>query len=169
MKRHGGDPALAWGALTRRDQLRLKSFRHALPESINQIVARHKLQDERIHKVGTDMAVPDRCLKQIMSHYRDVLSRERIRHVIFGHVGNNHLHVNMLPSTYEELGRAKDLYRGFAKKAVELGGSVSAEHGIGKLKREFLRIQFSPEALEEMRAVKAAVDPRNLLNPETVL
>jgi D-lactate dehydrogenase (cytochrome) len=84
-------------------------------------------------------------------------------------VGNNHLHVNMLPSTYEELGRAKDLYRGFAKKAVELGGSVSAEHGIGKLKREFLRIQFSQEALEEMRAVKDAVDPRNLLNPETVL
>jgi D-lactate dehydrogenase (cytochrome) len=169
MKRHGGDPALAWGALTRRDQLRLKSFRHALPESINQIVARHKLQDQRIHKVGTDMAVPDQCLKEMMGHYRDVLSRERIRHVIFGHVGNNHLHVNMLPSTYEELGRAKDLYRGFAKKAVDLGGSVSAEHGIGKLKREFLRIQFPQEALEEMRAVKDAVDPRNLLNPETVL
>jgi D-lactate dehydrogenase (cytochrome) len=169
IKGHGGDPGLAWGALTRRDQLRLKSFRHALPESINQIIARHKLQDERIHKVGTDMAVPDRFLREIMSHYRDVLSRERIRHVIFGHVGNNHLHVNMLPSTYEELNRAKGLYRGFAKKAVEMGGSVSAEHGIGKLKKEFLRIQFSQAALEEMQAVKDALDPGHLLNPDTVL
>jgi D-lactate dehydrogenase (cytochrome) len=169
IEQYGGDPGLAWGALTRRDQLRLKSFRHALPESINKIIARHKLRDGRIHKVGTDMAVPDRYLKEMMNHYRETLSREGIRHVIFGHVGDNHLHVNMLPSTYEELDRAKALYRGFAKRAVEMGGSVSAEHGIGKLKREFLRIQFPQEALDEMQAVKDALDPGHLLNPDTVL
>ena len=167
--RCGGNPGVAWGALTRRDQLRLKSFRHALPESINKIIASHKRQDERIHKVGTDMAVPDQHLRDMMRYYREALSREGIRHVIFGHVGNNHLHVNMLPSTYEELLRAKDLYLGFARKAVDMGGSVSAEHGIGKLKREFLRIQYSKKALDDMRAIKYVLDPGHLLNPGTVL
>jgi D-lactate dehydrogenase (cytochrome) len=169
IERCGGDPAEAWGALTRRDQQRLKSFRHALPESINKIIARNKLQDERIHKVGTDMAVPDEHLKDMMAYYREELGSKRIRHAIFGHVGNNHLHVNMIPSTYEELLSAKELYRGFARRAVELGGSVSAEHGIGKLKREFLTIQYGAEALEEMKAVKDALDPEHLLNPGDVL
>jgi D-lactate dehydrogenase (cytochrome) len=165
----GGDPDSAWGALTRRDQLRLKTFRHALPESINKIIARNKREDARIHKVGTDMAVPDQHLKEIMAHYREILSREGIRHVIFGHVGNNHLHVNMLPSTHEQLDRAKELYLGFAKRAVSFGGSVSAEHGIGKLKRDFMKVQYTEAELLQMRAVKDALDPYHLLSPGNVL
>ena len=164
-----GDHRTAWGALTRRDQLRLKTFRHALPESINKIIAHNKLKDNRIHKVGTDMAVPDLHLKDMMESYRSMLATERIRHVIFGHIGNNHLHVNMIPSNYDELLRAKKLYISFAKRAVDMGGSVSAEHGIGKLKKEFLTIQYGEKAIGEMRAVKNALDPGHLLNPGDVL
>ena len=164
-----GDRRTAWGALTRRDQLRLKGFRHALPESINKIIALNKRKDSRIHKVGTDMAVPDLYLKDMMQFYRSALERERIRHVIFGHIGNSHLHVNMIPSNYDELLRAKELYMSFAQRAVDMGGSVSAEHGIGKLKREFLKIQYSQGAVGEMRAVKDAIDPGHMLNPGDVL
>ncbi len=164
-----GDRSISWGALTKRDQLRLKSFRHALPESINKIIALNKQKDNRIHKVGTDMAVPDQHLKDMVQVYRATLEKERIRHVIFGHIGNSHLHVNMIPSTYDELIRAKELYKSFAQKAVEMGGSVSAEHGIGKLKRDFLRIQYSDGAIGEMRAAKDAVDPTHMLNPGDVL
>jgi len=120
-------------------------------------------------KVGTDMAVPDLHLKDMMESYRSMLATERIRHVIFGHIGNNHLHVNMIPSNYDELLRAKKLYLSFAKRAVDMGGSVSAEHGIGKLKKEFLTIQYGEEAIGEMRAVKNALDPGHLLNPGDVL
>jgi D-lactate dehydrogenase (cytochrome) len=165
----GGNSNTAWGALTRRDQSRLKSFRHALPESINKIIAMKKRSDDRIHKVGTDMAVPDKYLKEIMAFYRSSLSKERIQHVIFGHVGNNHLHVNMIPSSFEQLVRAKELYRGFARRAVELGGSVSAEHGIGKLKREFMKIQYQDDALNQMRTIKELLDPGHMLNPGDVL
>ena len=164
-----GNGSVSWGALTKRDQLRLKSFRHALPESINKIIAHNKQKDNRIHKVGTDMAVPDEHLKDMVQVYRTTLEKERIRHVIFGHIGNSHLHVNMIPSSHEELLRSKQLYRSFAEKAVAMGGSVSAEHGIGKLKRDFLTIQYTDKEIAEMRAAKDALDPEHMLNPGDVI
>jgi D-lactate dehydrogenase (cytochrome) len=165
----GGDPRVAWGAANKRDLERLKSFRHTLPETVNQIVAEMKKNDSRIHKVGTDMAVPDDRLSDMVGFYRDVLEREKIRYLIFGHVGNNHLHVNLIPRDYRELVRAKELYGIFARKAVGWGGSVSAEHGIGKLKREYLQMQYSADALETMRRIKRVLDPESVLNPGDVL
>jgi FAD/FMN-containing dehydrogenase len=66
------------------------------------------------------------------------------------------------------LTRAKDLYRAFAEKAIALNGTVAAEHGIGKLKCEFLRSMFGDEGIAQMRAVKAALDPTGMLNPGTL-
>lgn len=165
----GGSSSVAWGALNKRDLSRLKVLRHAVPETINKIVAQNKLNNRRIHKVGTDMAVPDEHLKEIFGYYRSMLKGEKLRSVIFGHVGNNHLHVNMLPCTDDELSRAKELYRSFAKKAVTLGGSVSAEHGIGKLKKDYLLLQYPKEHIGEMQAIKKTLDSRGILNPGTML
>jgi len=167
--RFGGDPSIAWGAINKRDLMRLKTFRHAVPEMVNKIIAQNKLHSPGIHKVGTDMAVPDRALKQIMSYYRALLAKDRLKTVIFGHIGNNHLHVNILPSSDGELASAKNLYRKFAEKAVSLGGSVSAEHGIGKLKKEYLHIQYPRKYIDEMRAIKNALDPHHILNPGNVV
>ncbi len=165
----GCDPKTAWGALNGRDLGRLKSFRHALPEAVNAAIASLRKSEPSIHKVGTDMAVPDDRLFDMMAFYREVLDRERIRHVIFGHIGNNHLHVNLIPSDRRELQRAKQLYTVFARRAVEWGGSVSAEHGIGKLKRQFLPVQFKEGEIEEMKAIKKLVDPAGLMNRGDVL
>ena len=155
--------------MSRRDLGRLKVFRHALPETVNNMIAEMKKRDPDIHKVGTDMAVPDERLSDIVAFYRDILAREKIRHVIFGHIGNNHLHVNLIPENKEQLARAKSVYETFAKRAVEWGGSVSAEHGIGKLKRQYLRVQFTAQEIERMRAIKKTVDPESLLNPGNVI
>ncbi len=61
------------------------------------------------------------------------------------------------------------IYREFAKKAVELGGTISAEHGIGKIKKEFFSIMFSDKHLNDMKEVKMALDPGFMLNPGNVL
>ncbi|HSM90246.1 MAG TPA: FAD-linked oxidase C-terminal domain-containing protein, partial [Desulfobacterales bacterium] len=74
----------------------------------------------------------------------------------------------ILPRDMADLEKALGLYQLFADKAVAFGGTVSAEHGIGKLKAKFLKTMFSPEAIAEMRAVKRALDPQLLLNPGNI-
>ncbi len=165
----GGVPEKTWGALVKRDIQRLKMFRHTLPESVNKIIARNKRNDIRIHKVGTDMAVPDTHLREMLACYRETLAEAKVNHVIFGHIGNSHLHVNMIPEDYEQLMQAKQMYRMFAQKAVSFGGTVSAEHGIGKLKREYLEILFDDNAIDEMRRIKRELDPLQIVNPGDVI
>jgi D-lactate dehydrogenase (cytochrome) len=69
-----------------------------------------------------------------------------------------------MPSDPGELNLGKELALKFARRAVELGGTVSAEHGIGRLKHDFLRVQYGDEGLAEMAAVKKVFDPSLVLN-----
>ena len=101
----------------------------------------------------------------MMEVYTSHLKKEGFEYVIFGHIGENHLHVNILPKSEEELKKAKELYLTFAKKAVEFGGSVSGEHGIGKLKKSMLEVLYSKDDISEMKKIKQALDPAGILNP----
>jgi D-lactate dehydrogenase (cytochrome) len=82
----------------------------------------------------------------------------------FGHIGNSHIHVNILPRDMNELNAGKQLFEQFASRAVELGGTVSAEHGIGKLKQVFFQLMYTASEVDQMRAVKRALDPNGILN-----
>ena len=167
LKRCGTSPAETWAGLSPGDMAAMKAFRHALPEQVNTIIGRLKRDVPSIHKVGTDMAVPQERLRDVMALYRDALAGAGLQYVIFGHIGDGHLHVNILPRSEHELEQALGLYEEFARSVAAMGGSVSAEHGIGRLKKRFLRIQFEgqPEALKGMQAVKLAFDPQGMLNP----
>ncbi|MGI6736387.1 MAG: FAD-binding oxidoreductase [Anaerovoracaceae bacterium] len=164
----GGDPALTWAAVSARDLARLKDFRHAAPVSVNEEIARLRQEHPHITKVGTDMAVPDRCLAGIYHLYRNDLARSGMRSAVFGHIGNNHLHVNILPRSDEEYRRARALHTRWAASAAAMGGTVSAEHGIGKLKTWLLRQQYSREDLAAMRELKKIFDPHFRLGPGTI-
>jgi D-lactate dehydrogenase (cytochrome) len=154
-----------WAGFSPMDLDGMKAFRHAVPEHVNGIIGRRKRDVPNLHKVGTDMAVPDERLEDALVLYRSRLNESGLEHVIFGHIGDNHLHVNILPRSEEELERAMDLYREFADEVVKMGGSVAAEHGIGRLKKLFLPIQFDETELKAMEAVKKVLDPEGLLNP----
>jgi D-lactate dehydrogenase (cytochrome) len=84
-------------------------------------------------------------------------------YVVFGHIGDCHLHVNILPRDEAEMVRAKELYMELAREAVRLGGTVAGEHGIGKVKHSFLEVMHGAEGIARMRAVKAALDPKGIL------
>ena len=71
----------------------------------------------------------------------------------------------MLPEDEEMLARAKALHLEWAAVAVRLGGTIAAEHGVGKLKRQLMKVMYSTEALTEMDAVKRALDPTGILCP----
>jgi D-lactate dehydrogenase (cytochrome) len=158
-----GDENTTWIATNEKELDALVGFRHSLPEAVNMRIASIKKDYPGITKLGADMSVPDERLRDMYDTYRRGIERERLESVIFGHIGANHLHVNVIPKTAEEYERGKALYQKWAKTAVAFGGSISAEHGIGKLKVALLREMYGTKGVQEMRAVKELFDPKYVL------
>jgi len=165
----GSTLARSWAGYEQRDLERFKEFRHLLPETTTAIIAERKKGIPELHKLSTDFAVPDEALEEIWAFYTSKLEGAGLEWVAYGHIGNNHIHINIMPGTLEEMHRGLSIYREFAQKVVSLGGTISAEHGVGKIKKEFLSIMFSNKDLEEMKAVKRALDPGLMINPGTML
>lgn len=168
VSRAGARLSDSWAGYESRELERFKFFRHLLPETVNSIIAERKKRYPAIHKLGTDLAVPDEHLEEIWQLYKTGCERMELEWCAFGHIGNNHIHVNILPRDMEDLHRGLELYETFARKAVELGGAVSAEHGIGKIKRKFLQLMYTPDQIGQMRRIKEALDPHGLLNPNVI-
>jgi D-lactate dehydrogenase (cytochrome) len=148
----------SWFATNEADQARLREFRHALPVLMNEWFARHNQR-----KVSTDMAVPDDAFAGMLRFYEDSLRGGNLRYTIFGHIGDNHVHVNILPRDDAEAERARAIYQTFIRRAVDVGGTISAEHGIGKLKRDYLLELYGEDHLREMAELKRAFDPAGIL------
>jgi D-lactate dehydrogenase (cytochrome) len=137
-----------------RSQGVLRELRHAVPAGINEQIVRN-----RMPKVATDLAVPDSGLVAMMDLYESC----PLPFALFGHIGDNHLHLNLLPRSEAELTEARAFYDLLARRAIDLGGTVSAEHGIGKLKREHLRWFVGDDVVEQFQALRAHVDPAGIL------
>ncbi|TFG62639.1 MAG: FAD-binding oxidoreductase [Spirochaetales bacterium] len=166
---HGLRPDATWAGFSPGTLRAMKNFRHALPERINAVLGGRRRSIPGLTKIGTDMAVPDAALREMLRIYRSSLDARGLEYCIFGHIGNGHLHVNILPESREELEQGRELYKDFARRAASFGGSVSAEHGLGRLKREYLALQFGEEGREIMKKVKQLFDPKGLLNPGVLL
>ena len=164
----GGDPADSWFAFRGPDMVRLKEFRHAAPVCVNERVSEIRKSHSTITKLGTDMSVPDSRLDEVFAMYRGDLARERFQTSLFGHIGNNHLHCNIIPRDEEEYLRGKELYTCWAEEIVRMGGSVSAEHGIGKLKTWLLKKLYTKDELGAMFELKRLFDPQLRLNPGNI-
>jgi len=148
----------SWFATNEQDHARLREFRHQLPVLMNEWFAHYKQR-----KVSTDMAVPDEAFAGLFRLYQDTLRTSGLRYTIFGHIGDNHVHVNILPRNEDEGTRARELYVQFLKYAASVSGTLSAEHGVGKLKRDYLRLFYTDAQLREMAALKKFFDPDGIL------
>ena len=169
LNKHNTSSESSWAGMDRSELAKMKMVRHFVPETVNATIAMRKAEYHEVHKIGTDMAVPNEALRDYLKFYRETLETQGMEYVIFGHIGDNHLHVNMLPRNNEEVEQGMDNYMTFAKRAVELGGTVAAEHGIGKLKRAFLEAMYGDDGIKEMQAVKKVLDPKWLLNRENMI
>ncbi len=155
---------VSWFAMSNADRERFRQFRHALPERVNARIRR-----TGFIKISTDYAVPLDKTREMLTIYRATLDPEfRDQYVIFGHIGDAHLHINTFSETNQQFERAKELMTELARAAVSLGGTVGAEHGLGKRKAHLLEIQYSPAEIESMRAVKRRFDPQWLLSRGTL-
>jgi len=163
MKKSGGCEKNTWVARNDADRNSLLFFRHAVPESVNMLIDKRKKKNPNITKLGTDMSVPDHHLKHIMNIYSTMLKEQGLQSAIWGHIGNNHLHVNILPRNEEDYKKGKSLYAEWAAEVTKLGGAVSAEHGVGKLKANFLTVMYGQNHIDEMANLKSTFDPKGLL------
>jgi FAD/FMN-containing dehydrogenase len=160
----GALEADSWFATSASDRERFRQFRHALPERVNARIRRTGFM-----KLSTDYAVPLEHTRDIMRIYRRELDREFAdKYVIFGHIGDAHVHINTFSESVAEFERAKALMDDLAREAVALGGTVGAEHGLGKRKAHLLAIQYREAEIEAMRAVKRRFDPAWLLGRGTI-
>jgi glycolate oxidase len=119
-------------------------------------------------RISEDVAVPNSRFPDLVSFVSDMNRHSRLRINSYGHAGDGNLHVNFMasvddPDTRLEVERWVGV---LMEKTIELGGTLTGEHGIGLAKRAYLPLEFSPAELSLMKTVKAIFDSRGLFNPE---
>lgn len=144
-----------------------RRFRHAVPSFMNERGSARRAFGGR--KVSTDWAVPYRELAGALDVARRAADAQRVAPpVCYGHAGNGHPHENFIAQDADELTRINTAVGETIKYVLALGGTVAAEHGLGKLKRDWLAVQLSPLQLDVMRSLKRLLDPCGLFAPGNV-
>lgn len=154
-------------AKTERQKEEIRLWRHHIPLKVNEEYRRFWIQGGG--KVGSDWWVPVNKISEMMAHVYKSGEAAQITFFAFAHLGQGHPHVDYLCKTPEEKITAKKLLEESCRKAVALGGGVSAEHGIGKLHHNLLSIQWPKQKIEQMRRVKQEWDPHYLFGRGNIL
>ncbi|HEY2025785.1 MAG TPA: FAD-binding oxidoreductase [Gemmatimonadaceae bacterium] len=145
-----------------------RRVRHAVPAYMNERGAARRVHGGR--KVSTDWAVPYRSLARAIGRARALAQEAGIAQAVtYGHAGNGHPHQNFIAHDAGELARIERVVEATLREVITLGGTVAAEHGIGKIKRKWLSLQMSPLQVRAMEAVKHELDPEGILAPGNVL
>jgi glycolate oxidase len=124
----------------------------------------------RPNKLGEDVVVPKSEIPAMISAVGEIAARYNLPIPVFGHAGDGNLHPNILFDLRDpaEVQRVEFAARDIFRAALKLGGTLSGEHGVGTLKREFLEEAQGPLAVALSRAIKGIFDPHGLLNPGKV-
>lgn len=144
-----------------------RRMRHAVPATLNERAARYRAAGGR--KVSTDWAVPYARLAEALGVAAAAAAAHGVEiAAVFGHAGSGHPHQHFVARDAAELARVEDAVDATLRAVLAMGGTVAAEHGIGKVKRRWLPLQLGPVQLGAMRALKRELDPRGILAPGNV-
>ena len=145
-----------------------RDARHAIPATMNERGARCRAAGGR--KVSTDWAVPYPRLAEAIAVAREAARAAGVEQaVIYGHAGNGHPHQNFIATDADEVKRIERVVEETLRSVIAMGGTVAAEHGIGKIKRKWVGLQLSELQMSMMRAVKRELDPSGIFAPGNVL
>lgn len=169
VKAVGGDPDNTWVADGPRQLEKLLFFRHSVPETIDILIDENKKNEPCITILSTDMAVPDDCLEKLFAIYKADLEQTDLFWIIFGHVGENHLHPNIIARNKREFEQGHAIFEKWAHDVRAMGGTISAEHGAGKIKRRLAQIMYGEENMAKLKAFKHGLDPKCILAPGNIL
>lgn len=132
----------------------LEMMRHAAAYKVNEYIAA-----KGVRKLGTDTAVPDGRFRVYYFESKKLVKKAGLGYVIYGHFGSSHIHLNMLPENQAQFEAGREIYSELCRMAIRAGGTVSAEHGIGKIKKDYLKMMYGQEGIGAMREVKRCFDP----------
>jgi D-lactate dehydrogenase (cytochrome) len=157
------------GDVNRHQQL--ARFRESIPARVNQLVGAAKRDvDSRIEKTAADMIVPFDRFGEMLGVYERGFADRGLGFAIWGHISDGNVHPNVIPRSYEDVVRGKDAILDFGRAVAQMGGCPLAEHGVGRnpVKQALLRQLYGDQGIDEMRAVKRALDPEWKLAPGVI-
>lgn len=163
-----GEVCLASGSsdvIVAEDRGRLESLwaiRRSIGEAVKKISAYREI----------DVVVQRASLADAVATSKAVAKSEGVRAICYGHAGDGNIHVNILRGEMEE-GRWKKVIDVVSRKivaaVVAMGGTLTGEHGVGMIQKDFLPIALEPDAIRLIREIKKVFDPKNILNPGKIL
>jgi D-lactate dehydrogenase (cytochrome) len=164
------DTEVALPGNTRR-AAQLLPVREAVPAGVNQRVGVAQREiDPRIAKTAADMIVPFERFGEMMGIYREGFAARGLDFAVWGHISDGNVHPNVLPRSFADVERGTEAILHFGREVARLGGCPLAEHGVGRspIKQQLLRGLYGERGVEEMRAVKRALDPSAKLAPGVI-
>ena len=154
-------------AKTPKQQEELRTLRHKVPADLFEEGS--KYVKDGGGKISTDWSVPIFKIHEIINYAQELASEVKIQEpVIYGHIGNGHPHYNFIAHNIKEKNKILDVVHKTCKKVVALGGTIAAEHGIGKIKKDFVKYQYPEQVINTMKAVKNTLDPNGILAPGNI-
>ncbi len=118
-------------------------------------------------KINEDIVVPRNRIPEMLKRLRRLSEESGIKIVNFGHAGDGNIHVNLMVdrNNKEEYTRGVELVKHIFKETLDLGGTISGEHGIGLTKAPYMGMEISETGMSIMKSIKEVFDPKNILNP----
>ena len=149
-------------------QREMKELRHMIPSTLNETGA--TFAPSGGGKISTDWAVPYPLVSELVSEARSLCRKHDLHQVYcYGHLGNGHPHFNLMTRDPDERLRAEAAVREMCRSVCARGGTISAEHGIGKIKKPFLPLMYPPRVLNWMKEFKRMMDPDLIMAPGNIL
>lgn len=152
-----------WGRIEQ-----MYALREAVPYGVNARVLRaNQSQHPSITKMAADMIVPFDHLDTMMQVFREGFEAQGLDYAIWGHASDGNMHPNLLPRSLDDLRLVQQVILEGGKAVIALGGCPLAEHGVGRnpTKQALLKDLYGESGLQQMFAVKQALDPERKLAP----
>ena len=146
-----------------RGAARLFALREGVPSSLNAMIAATKARlQQDVEKTAGDVIVPFARLEESLALYRATFERYGLEYAVWGHASDGNMHPNVVPRSIEDVHRGREAILDIARRVMAMGGAPLAEHGVGRsaLKQQMLRDLYGDRGIDEMRAVKRALDPQ---------
>ena len=147
-----------------KEQDELRRLRHKVPSTLFEEGAHHIKNGGG--KISTDWSVPINKIHEIIDYAQVLAVEAKIKEpVIYGHIGNGHPHYNFIARNPDEKNQILEVVHKTCQKAVSFGGTIAAEHGIGKIKKDFVRYYYPKSIINAMKSLKHALDPHGIMAP----